>query len=168
MALDEDDEKQGNDTVLLRSKDGDARVVKRAICMQSELLKTMLTNDKEADECPLPQVSTKMLDLIISYLTYHHENAAVEIEKPLKSATITEVVCKWDAEFIDVSQEMLFEFILAANFMDMKSLLDLACAKVPYICARMRTCAHARTMQRRVFWLNVQCVCVCSIVRWLR
>ena len=31
---------------------------------------------------------------------------------------------------MDVPQEMLFELILAANYMDIKSLLDLSCAKV--------------------------------------
>lgn len=41
-----------------------------------------------------------------------------------------EVVSDWDANFVDVEQELLFELILAANYMDIKSLLDLACAKV--------------------------------------
>lgn len=37
---------------------------------------------------------------------------------------------EWDAKFVEVEQEMLFELILAANYMDIKSLLDLTCAKV--------------------------------------
>jgi len=43
---------------------------------------------------------------------------------------MTEVVPKWDADFVDVDQELLFELILAANYMDIKPLLDLTCAKV--------------------------------------
>ena len=43
---------------------------------------------------------------------------------------MAEVVCQWDADFVDVDQEMLFELILAANYMDIKPLLDLTCAKV--------------------------------------
>ena len=50
--------------------------------------------------------------------------------QPLKSVDLKEVVPAWDAEFVDVDQEMLFELILAANFMDVKPLLDLTCAKV--------------------------------------
>jgi S-phase kinase-associated protein 1 len=41
-----------------------------------------------------------------------------------------EVVPEWDATFVDIEQELLFELILAANYMDIKSLLDLTCAKV--------------------------------------
>jgi S-phase kinase-associated protein 1 len=41
-----------------------------------------------------------------------------------------QVVPEWDADFVDLEQETLFELILAANFMDIKPLLDLTCAKV--------------------------------------
>ena len=53
-----------------------------------------------------------------------------EIEKPLKSEKMNEVVPEWDAKYVDIEQELLFELILAANYMDIKSLLDLTCAKV--------------------------------------
>ena len=53
-----------------------------------------------------------------------------EIEKPLKSANMVDVVQKWYAEFIDLDQTLLFELILAANYMDIKPLLDLTCATV--------------------------------------
>jgi S-phase kinase-associated protein 1 len=43
---------------------------------------------------------------------------------------MADVVEMWDANFIDVDQEVLFELILAANYMDIRPLLDLACAKV--------------------------------------
>ena len=52
------------------------------------------------------------------------------ITQPLKSAQMSEVVQEWYANFVNVEQEVLFELILAANFMDIKPLLDLTCATV--------------------------------------
>jgi len=53
-----------------------------------------------------------------------------EIEKPLKSQDMAAVVQKWYAEFVELEQVLLFELILAANYMDIKPLLDLTCATV--------------------------------------
>lgn len=50
--------------------------------------------------------------------------------QPLKSFRMEDAVSEWDAKFVDVTQEMLFDIILAANYMDITSLLDLTCAKV--------------------------------------
>ena len=41
-----------------------------------------------------------------------------------------EVVQAWYSQFVNVEQEILFELILAANYMDIKPLLDLTCATV--------------------------------------
>jgi S-phase kinase-associated protein 1 len=43
---------------------------------------------------------------------------------------MSEIVSQWDADFIEMDQEALFELILATNYMDIKSLLDLCCSKV--------------------------------------
>ena len=40
------------------------------------------------------------------------------------------VVDKWYADYINLEQEILFELIMASNYLDIKSLLELACAKV--------------------------------------
>ena len=43
---------------------------------------------------------------------------------------MAEVVQEWYSNFVAVDQEILFELILAANYMDIKPLLDLTCATV--------------------------------------
>ena len=85
---------------------------------------------QDETEIPLPNVNGDILERVVKYLKYHVADQAKEIEKPLKSANMEEVVSKWDADFVDVDQETLFSLILAANYMDIKPLLDLSCAKV--------------------------------------
>ncbi len=48
-------------------------------------------------------------------MKYHVDNPSKAIEKPLKSSNMAEVVSQWDADFVDVEQEMLFEMILVRD-----------------------------------------------------
>jgi len=125
-----DEENPHSDVLTLVSAEDEKFTVAKKVATMSELVKTMSEGDKEEKEIPLPNVKSTVLTKVIQYLKYHSENPAKEIEKPLKSANMAEVVSQWDSEFVEVDQEMLFELILAANYMDIKSLLDLTCAKV--------------------------------------
>lgn len=40
------------------------------------------------------------------------------------------VVDQWHSDYINLEQEELFELIMASNYLDIKPLLELACAKV--------------------------------------
>nr|CCA15417.1 Skp1like protein putative [Albugo laibachii Nc14] len=119
--------------VNLVSMDGDSFEVSRSVASMSELVKTLIadgTDDQEIQEIPLPNVKSTVLSRVIEFCSHHLTNPMEDIDKPLKSSDMQEVVSEWDANFVDVEQELLFELILAANYMDIKSLLDLACAKV--------------------------------------
>jgi len=120
----------GDDKLKLVSQEEEKFPITRKVALQSELVKTMVEGDKDEKDIPLPNVKGNVLKRVVDYMNHHSDNPAKEIEKPLKSANMAEVVSKWDAEFVDVDQEMLFELILAANYMDIKPLLDLTCAKV--------------------------------------
>jgi len=127
MGLDDGGEEK---KLKLVSQEGEKFEVSKKVAIQSELVKTMAEGDKEENEIPLPNVKASVLRKVVEYMRYHVDIPAREIEKPLKSANMMEVVSQWDAEFVDVDQEVLFELILAANYMDVKALLDLCCAKV--------------------------------------
>jgi len=125
--LDEDNEEV---RIELVAKDGEKFSVDRKVAVMSELVKTMAEGDADEKEIPLPNVKAEVLKKVVAYMNYHQDNVAKEIEKPLKSANMAEVVSQWDSDFVDVEQELLFELILASNYMDIKPLLDLTCAKV--------------------------------------
>ena len=103
----------------------------------SELVKSMMDEDADDDddagsptEIPLPNVKAQVLRKVIEFCEHHLEEPMTEIEKPLKSQNMGDVVQSWYAEFVNLEQVLLFELILAANYMDIKPLLDLTCATV--------------------------------------
>jgi S-phase kinase-associated protein 1 len=120
--------------VKLTSADGDQCPVPLRVATMSELVKSMIDEDAEDDndvkEIPLPNVKAQVLRKVIEFCEHHLQEPMTEIEKPLKSNNMSDVVQKWYAEFVDVEQVLLFELILAANYMDIKPLLDLTCATV--------------------------------------
>tara|TARA_B110000305_G_scaffold181368_1_gene201204 strand:+ start:201 stop:542 length:342 start_codon:yes stop_codon:yes gene_type:complete len=77
-------------------------------------------DDEEKQEIPLPNVKTVVLAKVIEFCKQYQTEKMSEIEKPLRSAVMGEVVQEWYANFVNVEQEILFELILAANYMDIK------------------------------------------------
>jgi S-phase kinase-associated protein 1 len=102
----------------------------------SELVKNMISEEMDegdqADvtEIPLPNVSSEILSKVIDFCTHYKTEPMNDIEKPLKSSNMAEIVQKWYADFINVDQSVLFEMVLAANYMNIQPLLDLSCATI--------------------------------------
>ena len=120
-------------TIHLVSNEGESYDVPLPIAIMAELVKTMIDEDQDDEdpqEIPLPNVKSEILAKVIEFLQHYKVEAMAEIEKPLKSSNMAEVVQAWYATFVEVDQEILFEMILAANYMDIKPLLDLTCASV--------------------------------------
>jgi len=91
----------------------------------------MIEDTGTEEEIPLPNVKATTLKKILEYCEKHRKDTPPEIEKPLRTSNLAELVDPYDAQFINLENlEDLFEVILAANYLDIKSLLDLSCAKV--------------------------------------
>ena len=91
----------------------------------------MIEDSGTEEEIPLPNVKKNILVKIMEYCEKHRNDNPPEIEKPLRHSNLSELVDAYDAKFIDIENlEDLFDIILAANYLDIKSLLDLSCAKV--------------------------------------
>jgi len=100
----------------------------------STLVKTTLEQDTAATEVPIPGVTSPILQKVIEYMTHHKGTEPPIIPKPLRSKEMKQVCSDpWDAQYIDKigdTRQDLYDLILAANYMDIKSLLHLGCAKV--------------------------------------
>ncbi len=78
-----------------------------------------------------PCVCVQVLRKVLEFCHHHVDAPLPKIDKPLKSGELSECgVPEWDCAYVNVEQELLFEMILAANFLDIRDLLDLSCAKV--------------------------------------
>ena len=116
--------------VTLTTMDGEEVQVEKDIISKSILVKGIIEDSGTDEPIPIQSVKKTILMMIIDYCRYIHHNTPPEIEKPLRSNDLMGVVNEWYAKFVELEQEVLFELILAANFMDIKSLLELTTAKV--------------------------------------
>lgn len=100
----------------------------------STLVATTIDDDDDDDEVreiPLPNVKDAVLAKVIQYCTHYKTvEAMTPIQTPLKSSKIEDLVQPWYADFVKVEHALLFELVTAANFMDIKPLLDLTCLGV--------------------------------------
>lgn len=131
MTLDEEEEL--NEDIQLVSSDGKTYTVPKRAAKISNLVCTTLEQDADAEVVPIPGVSGKTLEKLLEYMNHHEGSEPEIIDKPLRSKVMSEVVKdQWDAEFIDgiTGMQDLYDVILAANYMDIKGLLHLGCAKV--------------------------------------
>merc|ERR1712087_261542 len=98
----------------------------------SKFVTTILEGDSEATSIEIRQVPPETLSHVVDYLQHHAGKAPDALPCPVRSIHMAQIVSdKWDATWIDAfDKKTIFEVILAANYMDIKSLLHLGCAKI--------------------------------------
>jgi S-phase kinase-associated protein 1 len=119
------DEYDSEEVLTLISSDGEDMELPVKVAQMSETIRNLIEDTGIDAPIPLPNVTGKILRKIIEYFTYHSEN-------PGNACTGegSEDICEWDRQFLNVDQETLFELILAANYLDIKTLLDVCCKTV--------------------------------------
>ncbi|KAJ2064100.1 hypothetical protein GGH94_005879 [Coemansia aciculifera] len=132
--------------VVLQSSDGKAFTVERGVAIQSVLIKNLLEDIGESDEpIPLPNVTAKVLEKVIEYCEYHVDDPAPIQDDLDEIPKRSDDIEPRDENFMKVDQELLFEILLAANYMDIKPLLELGCKTVANM-IRNKTAQEIRTM----------------------
>ncbi|KAJ2171594.1 E3 ubiquitin ligase complex SCF subunit scon-3, partial [Coemansia sp. RSA 551] len=94
---------------------------------------------------PLPNVTGKVLKKIIEYCEHHQFDPPIIKDEYDDVPRRSDDISPWDEQFMKVDQEMLFEILLASNYMDIKPLLDLGCKTVANM-IRGKTAEEIRSM----------------------
>ncbi|KAK2656947.1 hypothetical protein Ddye_009999 [Dipteronia dyeriana] len=115
--------------IMLTSSDGESFEVDQVVAVLSQTIKHMIEDDCANSSIPVPNVTGKILAKVIEYCKKHVEPADKTNDRSI-SATAADDLKSWDAEFVKVDQATLFDLILAANYLNIKGLLDLTCQTV--------------------------------------
>ncbi|KAG8660039.1 SKP1-like protein 1A isoform X2 [Manihot esculenta] len=107
--------------ITLKSSDSETFKVDEAVALESQIIKYMIEDDCTDNGIPLPNVTSKILAKVIEYCKKHVETPKPDTNHELET---------WDAEFVKVDQATLFDLIQAANYLNIKGLLDLTCQTV--------------------------------------
>ncbi|QHO21356.1 hypothetical protein HN51_063759 [Arachis hypogaea] len=109
--------------IKLVSSDGDVFEVDYKVAVMSQTIEDVIKANPAAasDEISISLVNSRTLKKVIEYCKKH----TTESESESESSS------KWDAEFLKVDQpEKLFDLVLASNYLNIKSLLDLTSNKI--------------------------------------
>lgn len=125
MAAANDGADAGDSKILLISSDGQHFQVTEAEASMSKLVSNMIEDGCTENGVPLPNVASNVLAKVLDYCKKHAAAAAAAAAEDV--AVKDQELKSFDASFIDVDNTMLFGLILAANYLNVPSLLDLAC-----------------------------------------
>eukprot|EP01127_Copromyxa_protea_P005312 TRINITY_DN15259_c0_g1_i1.p1 TRINITY_DN15259_c0_g1~~TRINITY_DN15259_c0_g1_i1.p1 ORF type:complete len:192 (-),score=62.29 TRINITY_DN15259_c0_g1_i1:40-561(-) len=124
------DSKFSGKTVPLQPINSDVIKVPREVIAMMQTICTMLKDlgleDTEPDNAIPVQVKGEDFAKVLEYCKHYIENppASTDEKKKLEPSD-------WDKKFCDdMSQQTLFSVILAANFLDVKPLLDCTCLHI--------------------------------------
>ncbi|KAK2966823.1 hypothetical protein RJ640_026504, partial [Escallonia rubra] len=110
--------------IVLKSSDGETFELEEAVAVEWQPIRYIIEDDCANPSIPLPNVTSKILAKVIEYCKKH-------VHTPKSDDKSSEDDLKaFDAEFAQVNQGILFDLILAANYLNIKSLQELTCQTV--------------------------------------
>jgi len=120
-------------SISLTSSDGVDITVDRQVACRSILIKNLIDDLGEAaisEPVPIPNVNEAVLKKVMEWCEHHKNDPASTNDDDADSRKKSTDIEEWDQKYMQVDQEMLFEIILAANYLDIKALLDVGCKTV--------------------------------------
>lgn len=95
-------------------------------------LMSIIFEDKECFSVDLKEVSSIEFEYVLEYLNLLHTNRASEIPKPIIDTSLKTYLQPWELEYLEKIQnnKMLAKIASVSNYLDIKTLLELCCAKI--------------------------------------
>ena len=106
--------------IILITEEGVQIPIKKRAALISVLIQGTFEMDPLAQNIPLPGIYEKTARRVVAYLEHLAEgNAPPEIERPLRSNDIEDVVSDFMADLVkkDISTDELQDLVLAANYL---------------------------------------------------
>ncbi|VDK55208.1 unnamed protein product [Cylicostephanus goldi] len=117
----------------LVTNDGETFDVPLDVIRLSTTINTMLQDlgldSESSDPIPICNVSGPIMKKVLTWCTFHKDDPPCTDDSDNREKR-TDDIPSWDVEFLKVDQGTLFELILAANYLDIKGLLDVTCKTV--------------------------------------
>eukprot|EP00752_Nemacystus_decipiens_P008490 g7587.t1 len=122
----------GSNTVTLVSMDGDTFVVDAAAVVVSKLLDAMVDGPSAAKEIPLPNMRSSVVAKVVEFCQHNRTEPMKKIPQPIPHGkAVSDYVQEWFSAFVTgLGDELLFETLLAANYLDLPPLLELCAATI--------------------------------------
>lgn len=123
------------DLVTVSTSDGKIVTLSRDAAAMSKTIEDLVVDLGTLDNIPLHSVNESVMLKVKEYLerkvVYPNPPPTSDIDPKERR---TDDIEPWDKEFMAaMNQEMMFDLIMAANYLDIKPLLDLGCKTVANI-----------------------------------
>lgn len=124
--------------IILIASNNEKISLSKEAAMQSKLLETLI-NDLLDDDKPIfnfYEIKYEILKKIVDYLNYYNNNKHKEINRVIAIYDFESEMNKWDIEYTNIDINIIIDLIYAANFFDIKSLIELLTIKLDSIMMR--------------------------------
>ncbi|KAG2613501.1 SKP1-like protein 1 [Panicum virgatum] len=123
--------------VTLISSDHERFEVPEAAATMSQTIRHMIEDGCTDGGIPLPNVTARTLAKVLEFCNEHAAAAAAAAGAGSEAGSSSNAgtdggadLAGFDKAFVDVDKDTLYDLLLAANYLNVKPLLDLCCQKV--------------------------------------
>ena len=111
-------------------QDGQVLAVGVEAARKSVIINDIIEEGNDGEEIPV-QVNKDIMEKVIEFCVHIGTAEPPQIDKPLTSTDLSQLgVDEWYINYISVDKNTLFEIVMAANYLNIPSLLELSSAAV--------------------------------------